>query len=313
MLSRSQSARALLCIIAFAAAPQVAVGSVSAQCTADGPATPFGPRAAMPADSGRMYSYLLTGGGREMYFFKRVGAAPEDYRIFHATRAGTSWGQPERVNLGGDFSDLYPSLSPDGQRLAFSSYRPVPGDTSKHPNSHLWMARRTPTGWSMPELVRASRIGYYHSGLRQDSVGTLTFNLTTPDWRSAENMQLRWNGGNFETQMTPVAQSPALDYWRKQSGDSVYVWGVVSAPDARMTLVQVSRVTQPSGRRGPAQYFVTYPRGDGWTPLVPAGGGLGSGAPNFLWFSGDGCYIHYTRDYTEFMRVPVRTVMKPEH
>jgi len=43
------------------------------------------------------------------------------------------WSEAERVDLGGEFSDLYPTLTHDGQRLAFTSYRPFPGDTSAHP------------------------------------------------------------------------------------------------------------------------------------------------------------------------------------
>ena len=90
----------------------------------------------------------------------------------------------------------------------------------------------------------------------------------------------------------------------------MHVWGAVTGPDG-LSLVSVSRVTQPSGRRAPAQYFVTYARSDGWTPFVRAGGGLGVGSPNFAWFSSDGCYLHYTRDYSEFMRVSVGAVVAP--
>jgi hypothetical protein len=194
--------------------------------------------------------------------------------------------------------------------LVFASYRPAPGDTSKQRNAHLWLARRQRDGWAPPEFVEASQLGYYHSGLSQDSAGTLHFRLTTPDWRQSRDVRLRWNGTGFDPAVANTPESPAVEYWRRQSGDSLYVWGAVTGPDG-LSLVQVSRVTQPGGRRAPSGFFVSYLRSGGWTPLVRAGGGLGEGAPNFAWFSADGCYLHYTRDYTDFMRVPVRAVVAP--
>lgn len=291
-----------------AAAPLRGQTSPCAQCPSDdGRARPFGPRST-PADSGRIFSSLLSPDGREFWFFKRVGSAPEDYRIFRSLRVGHAWGPVEQVSLGGEYSDLYPSLSPDGERLVFASYRPAPGDTSSKRNAHLWTAQRQGKGWTPPEFIPASRLGHYHSGLRQDSTGTLRFRLTTPDWRETRDVELRWNGTAFDSAFMTGPASPAVEYWRRRSGDSLYVWGDVTGPGG-LSLVQVSRVTQPGGRRAPAQYFATYQRSDGWTPLVRAGGGLGIGAPNFAWWSPDGCYVHYTRDYSEFMRVPVGAVI----
>jgi hypothetical protein len=281
------------------------------QCPADGGvATLFGP-AMSPADTGRIYSYTLSADGREFYFFKKVGdPRSEDYRIFRALRQGNAWSTPEQLRLGVDASDLYPSLSPDGSRLVFASYRPVPGDTSRHPNAHLYMARREGAGWGTPQLLAASRIGYYHSGLQQLADGTLTFGLTTPDWRTATSMELAWNGAAFAEAMTVAESKPALEYWRARSGDSMHVWGVISGPRGA-ALVPVSRITQPGNRRAPSTYFVTMPRANGeWSPLVPAGGGLGQGSPNFAWFSADGCWLHYTRDYSTFHRIGVAEVLR---
>jgi hypothetical protein len=75
-----------------------------------------------------------------------------------------------------------------------------------------------------------------------------------------------------------------------------------------LALVQISRIERPSSDRAPAHYYVTRRRQDGWSPLVEAGGGMAEGAPNFAWFSPDGCYLHYTRNYSAFVRVPLATV-----
>ncbi len=281
---------------------------LEAQCTDRGPAAPFGPRPSA-ADAGRMYTYLLTPDGRDLYFFKRVGTAPEDYRIFRSVQTNAGWGTPEPVPLDGDHSDLYPAISADGTRLVFASYRPVPGDTSSKPNAHLWMARREGSVWGRPELVAASRLGHYHSGLKLDTVGTLRFHLTTPDWKDRRAAELRWTVDRFEPSLRSGTE-PAAEYWQQRTGDSLFIWGSTPGPNG-LSLVAASEVTQPGGRRMPAQYYLTYSRGGAWTPLVKAGGGLGEGAPNFAWFSRDGCYVHYTQDYSEFIRVPVERLVPP--
>jgi hypothetical protein len=272
-------------------------------------AVPFGPLVT-PADSGRLHSSVMTSEGREFYYFSRVGPGDEDYRIFKSVRSGDSWTMAQPVDLGGNHSDLYPSLSPDGTRLVFSSYRPAPGDTARVANAHLWMSVRSGDGWSTPEFVSASRLGHYHSGLAQDSAGNLSFAVTTPDWRRTTSARLSWLGNRYESTIADVPLHPAVAYWRGALGDTVHVWGAFEGLEL-LTLLSVSKVTQRQPRRlAPAVFYITSRSADTWTPLRPAGGGLGEGAPNFLWSSPDGCYIHYTRNYSQFMRVPVRVVTR---
>ena len=305
-----RTARLLILTTIVLPAVAVAAQSPANSCpTENGAAELYGPQMSQ-ADTGRVYSYTLSADGREFYFFKKVGdRRSEDYRIFRAVREGTGWSALQQLRLGVDASDLYPSLSADGSRLVFSSYRPVPGDTSAHPNAHIYVSRREGESWGTPELVRASRIGHYHSGLQQDASGTLTFRVTTPDWRSATDMMVAWDGRALAAAMTEAPIKPALRYWQGLSGDSMHVWGAIMAPNGA-ALLPISRVTQPGGRRGPSRYFVSAPQPDGgWSPLVPAGGGLDAGSPNFAWFSADGCWLHYTRDYSQLMRVASAVVL----
>ena len=121
------------------------------------------------------------------------------------------------------------------------------------------------------------------------------------------NEELRDEEGFVGDRASRRAFRAILADWRERLGDSVYVWGVVGGPGG-IAFVQVSRVgTHP--RRSPAVYFVSRQRGSEWSDLVPAGGGLGEGSPNFIWFSRDSCYVHFTRDYSSFVRVPLSTAI----
>ena len=64
--------------------------------------------------------------GREFLFFRKVDRRREDYRIFVSRNVDGEWAEPERSFWGGEYSELYPSISPDGGRMVFTSYRPVP-------------------------------------------------------------------------------------------------------------------------------------------------------------------------------------------
>ena len=267
----------------------------------------FGP-AMSPGDSGKVYSSVLSADGKEFYFFKLVGPGHEDYRIFRSTwNSGSGrWNSAELLDLGGDYSDLYPAPSPDGKRLVFSSYRPAPDDTNTHANAHLWYVVRTGHDWAEPRFIRASTYGYYHSALHSDADGSVRYDLTTPDWRKTEQFRIRWIDTAYSAP-EPLPPNPAAEYWRQHLGDSLYVWGAIAGP-GEISLVQISRVAA-NRHRSPSVYFLSRQQGNEWSDLVPAGGGLGEGSPNFIWFSRDSCYIHYTNDYTNFRRVPLADVL----
>ncbi|MEO8587889.1 MAG: hypothetical protein ABI432_00830 [Flavobacteriales bacterium] len=54
-------------------------------------------------------------------------------------RTPLGWSEPSMVHFGAkNTSDLYPAPSPDGSVVVFTSYRPIPGDTSSHPSANLW-------------------------------------------------------------------------------------------------------------------------------------------------------------------------------
>ncbi|HYC31335.1 MAG TPA: hypothetical protein VEB59_03550 [Gemmatimonadales bacterium] len=256
------------------------------------------------ADSGRLFRAVPGRNDDELYFFKKVGSDPaaEDYRIYRSRREQGGWTPAERVDLGGEHSDLYPTLSRDGRRLVFTSYRRTPGDSSAHPNSHLWYAERAGDGWGTPvPLRRANEIGSYHSqplfwGDR------LIFRRTSPDWRTTVTLVSRWDGREFGTAGTfePVERWSGL-------ASHLRVWGGIPSPDGNTVVLEVSRVDTATKRPGPSDLWASVRTGSAWSEPRPLAAGVNTEAmfENFPVFSGNGCDLLFVRDFSRFYRVPL--------
>lgn len=135
--------------------------------------------------AGRVYRGTFARDGRTFYFFKKLSERGEDYRIFVSRQVKGAWTEPQPLRLGGEYSDLYPALSPDGKRLVFCSYRPAPGDTSGKPNSYLWYVDRQGEGWGEPVFMAAANtFGNYHSWVEFGPDGAVYYRSTLPDWRT---------------------------------------------------------------------------------------------------------------------------------
>ena len=257
------------------------------------------------SDSGRIYRGTIAPGGRELWFFKKVTDDPalEDYRIYRSRRTASGWGPAERIDLGGEFSDLYPTFSHDGRRLAFTSYRPFPGDTSSHPSANLWYADRRGDGWSpLVPIRQAVRLGYYHSQVWFGPGDSLIFRATTPDWETTTTLVSVWTGSGYGP---PVPYEP-VERWRNWRPDR-YVWGGVPGPRGSLIL-EVSPITAGSGSRGPTDLWIAGPRPGGWSEPRPLGDGVNTvgQSENFPAVTADGCALVFVRDFSSLHLVALK-------
>ena len=267
---------------------------------------PVPDKAAIPAlepgvlSSGEVYRGTFTPDGDTLYFFKKTGAG-ETYRIFSSHRTAIGWSAPSVVDLGGTFSDLYPAVSPDGRRMVFSSYRPVPGNTTAKPSAHLWSAERTVTGWSAPTfLARASTLGHYHSWVEFGFDGALYFRRTTPDWTSTETLRASWAGTEISTP-EPYAD---VERWKRWRPD-VVVAGGSPGPGGRFVFLDVVTKNPRTGR-GASDIWVAVKRGNDWSEPAPLGADVNSdGYDVFPFVSPDGRDLYFVRDFATFHRIPL--------
>lgn len=262
------------------------------------------------ADSGRLFRSALSPDGQTLYYFKKVTPGREDYRIFVSRWRGGDWTAGERLDLGGDYSDLYPTLSRDGGRLVFASYRPAPGDTAATPNAYLWYADRQGGGFGPPVFIAAAaEFGTYHSGPVIGADSTIEFHRTSADWRTTWSKAVRWANGRYE--VAALQEDPA-EAWREWRKGELHVWGAQRSPAGDFAVLDVSEVNPATRRPGPPDVWITRWEGGRWTEPVRAGGGINSAeSENFVTFHPNGCELLFTRGFTRFWRVGLAAALAP--
>ncbi|MGO1003668.1 TolB family protein [Lysobacter sp. CA196] len=103
----------------------------------------------------------FTPDGNTVYFGRQ---APETAVIMESHRGVNGWSEPQIASFSGEWSDMEPSMAPDGSYLIYVSNRPVrpggkPGDGFYNgkswpgKGSALWRVRRTASGWGAPERL----------------------------------------------------------------------------------------------------------------------------------------------------------------
>jgi len=93
------------------------------------------------------FCLAMSSDGQEIFF--TVRKAPGQWEIHQARRRGGTWQASTVAPFSGTFSDSEPSLSPDGQRLFFSSKRPRT-DGAAAADYDIWVVERLGGGWSAP-------------------------------------------------------------------------------------------------------------------------------------------------------------------
>ncbi len=250
--------------------------------------------------SQNLYRGYYAPSGSTLYFFRQIEEAGESYRIFTTTKKDGMWQPARRLDLGGEHSDLYPAVSPDGSRLVFSSYRPVPGEAEPSKNANLWIANNIGGGWSAPRLLEhLSTPDQYDSAPRFEESGSLWFETTSPDWETTTTLVARWNGQAFER---PIPHAP-IESVKKSLPKGLHVWNGIADPSGLHIILEVSR-RGSNNRLGPSDLWAMSRTEESWSEPKPLGSGINTaGTENFVHFSPDGKRMGFVRDFKEMWEV----------
>lgn len=109
-------------------------------------ATVFGPGFISTAMNER--DFALSPDGNEIYFTISTPRSTFQTIVFcRKTKSG--WSKPAVASFAGQYSDLEPAFSADGNTLYFASNRPLTGTTLK--DFDIWKVTRTNNKWGEPE------------------------------------------------------------------------------------------------------------------------------------------------------------------
>ncbi len=86
--------------------------------------------------------------GREFYFCVRNFSGAVS--IFQMTMEGENWSQPKLLPFASRYGDIDVTMSPDGNKILFSSRRPIPGSDKPNEDYDFWMVKREGNTWGEP-------------------------------------------------------------------------------------------------------------------------------------------------------------------
>jgi hypothetical protein len=107
------------------------------------------------SDARQQWRITFTANGKTAYFTSSEGFFPitRQATIYVSHLVRGTWSTPEVASFSGQYPDIDPFISPNGQRLYFSSIRPVDGVVRG--DLDVWYVDRTADGWGEPVRLGA--------------------------------------------------------------------------------------------------------------------------------------------------------------
>ncbi|MCP4723664.1 MAG: hypothetical protein GY863_01435 [bacterium] len=200
-------------------------------------------------------------------------------------RVSDKWTKPEEVSFNGKFNNNNLCISPDGFRIFFKSWRPLPGNTKPEKTSYIWYVHRTNSGWSEAQPV--NYINKYlpagHPSVSND--GTLYFRYRGKDDNGNADTHLsNFVNGSYST---PVNLGSILN--------TEYIEGdVCVAPDESFIIVACWDRPDNSGE---SDLYISFRDSEGeWSTLKNMGRPINTELnENNAMLSPDGKYLFFMR------------------
>ncbi len=145
--------------------------------------------------------------GSEMFY--TIQALRSGVSVIIRRTAADGWKNGEAAPFSGQYSDLEPAFSPDGNRLFFASNRPVEAGVEKK-DFDIWYVEKNGKGWGQPihggTLINSSEDEWYPSVVED---GSVYFTGVRADVLGKEDIyRAQWKNGKFEA---PVNIGPGVN------------------------------------------------------------------------------------------------------
>lgn len=223
----------------------------------------------------------FTPGGRE--FFYGIVGSPYSV-ILHMKSERNLWTRPEIIPVIGRYSNFDFTLSPDGKRIYFTSYRPLSGRGEPAEKRSLWFVEKTDSGWSEPQIIVFPSDNYEAVYPSIAANGNLYFFLSEGSEKGTDiyYSQQIIDGRYGE----PIRLGDEIN-------SSYNDWDPYISPDE--SYIVFGSADRPDGFGG-SDLYVSFRRDDNsWTKAVNMGGEVNSGEYEICpYVTADGRYLFFT-------------------
>jgi hypothetical protein len=230
-------------------------------------------------EEGKEYKIAVSPDLQEVFFTRRTPRARDD-RLWYSRLENGELTMPELAPFSYDSLESDACFSPDGKRLYFNSWRPLPGEDSPGAKHNLWYVDKTEDGWSEPRPVGPPLNDYRPVYCSIANDGTFYFTRSSP----REIWYAELEGGQY------VGAQRLPD----EINDLVDVAHPAIAPDE--SYIVVDSCEQPRGQLI-CSLHISYRKPDGsWTKAVSLRDALNASdsdvhaAPRISW---DGNYLFF--------------------
>jgi len=175
-------------------------------------------------------------------------------------RVGDKWLEPEKVSFSSQYRDIEPFLSPDGNRLYFSSNRPKP-DRPNAADYDIWYVERADesSAWSEPINVGSPVNTQYDEFYPSVAAnGNLYFTTDSPSTKGKDDIFCSvWKGQRFDKPASLSINSSDAEFNAFIASDESYL---------------LYTVYNKSGGIGSGDLYISFRKDDGsWTTAINLG------------------------------------------
>jgi hypothetical protein len=242
------------------------------------------------------YSSTFTPDAKEFYY--AISGAPFDVIIVMKEVNG-KWTYPQIAPFCGRYSSYDTNLSPDGNKLYYTSRRPLGGKGEPKKDNDIWVVTRTESGWSEPKNlglpVNTEGAENYPSVTK---TGTLYFHRYEKDGKKDSDVFYSKFKNNRFAEPVRLSNSINSDYNE---------WDPFIAPDE--SFIIFGSVDRPEGHGG-CDLYISFRKKDGsWTKAVNMGNKINSRGHEFCpSVSSDGKYLFFMSSrsfYKSYSEIPI--------
>ena len=222
----------------------------------------------------------FTGGGKELYF----GLIGSPFSvILYMKLEENQWTRPEVVPVIGKYSNFDFTLSPDGKKVYFTSYRPLSGKGEPSDRRNLWFIEKTDSGWTEPRIITFPANNYDAVYPSVAANGNLYFFISESNEKDTDIFYSKQINGKYSE---PIRLGDEIN-------SSYNDWDAYIAPDE--SYIIFGSAERPDGFGGSDLYVSFRNDAHTWTKAVNMGDEINSSEYEICpYVTPDGKYFFFT-------------------